>query len=375
MGFLRTSSSTTSSDHHLTAASTFPSIMQDPGSFRQQIVLQIPECTLHLMDGGESMELARGEFSVVKILDDNQVCMTTIIRVGGDVQWPLTKDEPVLKLDSSHYLFTLPMNDGDPLSYGVTFPEQCVSSSSLGSLDSFLKENSCFSDSSSTTKRGLDWKDFAPSIDNYNNILAKAIAGGTGQIVKGIFICSNAYTNQVQKGGEMIVAQADHQERNRSFAPNETNKGGINKSLKRVRKVSKTTEGMSKSLLKGVNVVADAVMNPLFKSKPGRSFFTMLPGEVILASLDAVNKVIDAAEAAERQTLYATSQAATRAVSQRFGESAGEATEDILATAGHVAGTALNMFKIRKALCPSSSVTSGIVKQARKNKVRSDLKT
>jgi len=27
--------------------------------------------------------------------------------------------------------------------------------------------------------------------------LARAIAGGTGQIIRGIFICSNAYTNQV----------------------------------------------------------------------------------------------------------------------------------------------------------------------------------
>ncbi|KAK7842057.1 senescence/dehydration-associated protein [Quercus suber] len=54
----------------------------------------------------------------------------------------------------------------------------------------------------------------------------------------------------------------------------------------------------------------------------------MMPGEVLLASLDAVNKILDAAEVAEIQALSATSRATTRMVTKRFGESAGEATED-----------------------------------------------
>jgi len=94
----------------------------------------------------------------------------------------------------------------------------------------------------------------------------------------------------------------------------------------------------------------------------------MVPGEVLLASLDGVNRVLDAAEAAEKQAFSATSAAATRMVSQRFGESAGEATEDVLATAGHCAGTVWNVFKIRKAINPASSVTSGVLNNARKSK-------
>lgn len=50
--------------------------------------------------------------------------------------------------------------------------------------------------------------------------------------------------------------------------------------------------------------------------------------------------------------------------SERFGEGAGEATEDVLATAGHCAGTAWNIFKIRKSINPASSVSSGILKNA-----------
>ncbi|MCI45461.1 senescence/dehydration-associated-like protein, partial [Trifolium medium] len=52
-------------------------------------------------------------------------------------------------------------------------------------VDSFLKEHSCFSDLKLSKKKSdLDWEEFAPSVENYNHFLAKAIAGGTGQIVK-----------------------------------------------------------------------------------------------------------------------------------------------------------------------------------------------
>ncbi|KAK4759764.1 hypothetical protein SAY87_022895 [Trapa incisa] len=173
-----------------------------PRMTKQQVLLQIPSCTVHLMDQGEALELSNGrEFTLLTILDEN-ISLATIIKVGDDLQWPLTKDEPVVKLDSFHYLFSLPVKDGDPLSYGVTFMEQYASY--LGSLDKFLEDHSCFSSSASSisssypaSNQNIDWKEFAPRINDYNSVLARAIAGGTGQIVKGIFMCSNAYTNQV----------------------------------------------------------------------------------------------------------------------------------------------------------------------------------
>ncbi|KAF5743000.1 hypothetical protein HS088_TW09G01062 [Tripterygium wilfordii] len=353
-----------------------PSKQQNPEStnLKQEVLLQIPGCTVHLMDEGEALELAKGEFMVMKIMEES-VCLATIIRVGNDLQWPLTKDEPVVKLDSLHYLFSLPMNDGDPLSYGVTFPEQYVSS--LGSLDLFLIEHSCFTGPVSIRSREyVDWRDFAPKIEDYNNFLAKAIAGGSGHIVKGMFKCSNAYANQVHKGGEMILTGAEEQKNgvqagvSNSAKSNGTGrkKTGINKTLNRVKKLSKMTEKLSKTMLNGVGVVTGSVITPVIKSQAGKAFLTMVPGEVLLASLDAVNRIVDAAEAAEKQAFSATSSATTRMVSNRFGENAGEATEDVLATAGHCANTAWNVFKIRKAFNPTSSVSSGVLKNADNNR-------
>lgn len=172
-------------------------------SRQQQVLIQIPRCKVYLMDEGEAHELTQGQFMIIKIFDEN-VSLATIIKIGNDVQFPLTKDEPVVKVDELHYLFSLPVmkdgNGGEPLSYGVTFPQEFCGSMNL--VDSFLKEHSCFCDLKLSKKKNmkksdLDWEEFAPCVENYNHFLAKAIAGGTGQIVKGIFMCSNAYANQV----------------------------------------------------------------------------------------------------------------------------------------------------------------------------------
>lgn len=169
--------------------------LQKPKTPTQEVVLQVPGCKVHLVDDGEALELAQGHFTIMRVMEQN-VALATVIKVGNSVQWPLTKDEPVVKVDGLHYLFSLPVKDGgEPLSYGVTFPKECYGNMAM--VDSFLKEHCCFSGLEKSKKSDLDWEDFAPRVDDYNHFLARAIAGGTGQIVKGIFMCSNAYTNQV----------------------------------------------------------------------------------------------------------------------------------------------------------------------------------
>lgn len=50
------------------------------------------------------------------------------------------------------------------------------------------------------------------------------------------------------------------------------------------------TEKMSKSLLDGVGLATGSVMGPVMRSQAGKGFLNMVPGEVLLASLDAVSK-------------------------------------------------------------------------------------
>lgn len=50
------------------------------------------------------------------------------------------------------------------------------------------------------------------------------------------------------------------------------------------------TENLSKATLDVVGVATGSVMAPLVNSEAGKAFLTTVPGEVLLASLDAVSK-------------------------------------------------------------------------------------
>ncbi|XP_074556799.1 protein EARLY-RESPONSIVE TO DEHYDRATION 7, chloroplastic-like [Curcuma longa] len=343
------------------------SLLRLPGR-TESTLLRIPNAHVHLVTQDPDvapMELARGDLAILSI-EEEGTTLAKVVSVGSHLRWPLTKDEPVIKLDPLHYLFTLHCHE--LLNYGVTFP--APPHHSMAALDKFLKENTCFSRGSSRSS-AVDWREYSPRIGDYNGALARAIAGGTGQLVKGIFMCSNAYARQVENGASLLQSQASSNNPSASAkrATKEGEKEGeINKTLRRVRKLSEMTEKMSGSLLNGILRFTSLMTAPLARTRASKSLMGVYPGEALIASLDAVNSVLDAIEAAERNTIAATSVAVSGVVSKRFGESAGQATEDAFATADHAVGTAWNLFKIRKAIDPSTSVKSSLLNDAIKNK-------
>jgi hypothetical protein len=185
-----------------------------PRGIHEETLLRVPGASVHLMAGSDGpVELARGDLAVVRLTKDD-VAVATAVRVGKDLGWPLARDEPVVKLDRLHYLFTLPDKDGTFLNYGVSFNADAADDSALASLDGLLRSSACFSAPSypvvpsKSSRRPPPpqqqpvasdgyWNEFAPRMEGYNGVLAKAIAAGTGQLVKGIFMCSEAYASQV----------------------------------------------------------------------------------------------------------------------------------------------------------------------------------
>lgn len=183
-----------------------------PRGIHEETLLRVPGASVHLMAGSDGpVELARGDLAIVRLTKDD-VAVATAVRVGRDLGWPLARDEPVVKLDRLHYLFTLPDKDGTFLNYGVSFSAAAADAAALASLDGLLRSSACFSAPSyavvpSKSSRTAPpqqpvasdgyWNEFAPRMEGYNGVLAKAIAAGTGQLVKGIFMCSEAYASQV----------------------------------------------------------------------------------------------------------------------------------------------------------------------------------
>lgn len=53
------------------------------------------------------------------------------------------------------------------------------------------------------------------------------------------------------------------------------------------------TEKVSKRMLNVVEDGSGSVMAPILQSQSGKAFLSMVPGEVLLASLDALSKLIN----------------------------------------------------------------------------------
>ncbi|XP_010420660.2 PREDICTED: protein EARLY-RESPONSIVE TO DEHYDRATION 7, chloroplastic [Camelina sativa] len=149
----------------------------------------------------------------------------------------------------------------------------------------------------------------------------KAIAEGTGHIIKGIFTCSNSYSKKIRKGGGVTTIAKEVEDRSGDISETDggdnNKKNKLNTNIQRVEKLWKASEEIGLTVLEGGDMMSSVMVAPVVKSKLGKALLSTAPGEVILASLDSFNKILGAAEAAEIQTHSATSMTATRLVSKR----------------------------------------------------------
>ncbi|KAL9670709.1 hypothetical protein QQ045_008267 [Rhodiola kirilowii] len=373
-----------------------PSPSAPPESL-QQLIIKLPGAILHLIDKHYSVQLASGDFTVTSLTQGGNV-IAVLARVGDEIQWPLTKkDQAAVKLDESHYFFSFcaPSQDDpaeDVLSYGLTFA--CKGQEFLlNELDRVLDYYSNFSvqrvvdkgDRSAVLevtmamemspnelnsdkeqrelmekKCAAYWTTLAPNVEDYSGTAAKLIASGSGQLIKGILWCGDVTIDRLKWGNEVMLKRMSS--KSKSEVSPETLKR-----IKRVKRMTKMTEKVANGVLSGVVKVSGFVSSSVANSKVGKKFFGLLPGEIVLASLDGFSKVCDAVEVAGKNVMSTSSTVTTGLVSERYGEEAGKATNESLDAAGHAIGTAWAVFKIRKALNPKSVIKpSTLAKSAAK---------
>ncbi|KAL0350285.1 UNVERIFIED_CONTAM: protein EARLY-RESPONSIVE TO DEHYDRATION 7, chloroplastic [Sesamum radiatum] len=191
------------------------------------------------------------------------------------------------------------------------------------------------------------WTTLAPNVEDYSGIAAKLIAAGSGQLVKGILWCGDVTMDRLKWGDEVLKKR---------MAPGEQTEIDPNtlKRIKRVKQVTKMTEKVATGVLSGVVKVSGFFAGSVANSKVGKKFFSLLPGEMVLASLDGFSKICDAVEVAGKNVMSTSSTVTTGLVSHRYGEEAAKAASEGMDAAGHAIGTAWAVFKIRKAFNPKS---------------------
>lgn len=228
--------------------SRFPSA---PPEVTEEAIITIPGAILNLIDKHYSVELASGDFNVVCLRQGDNV-VAILARVGDEIQWPLAKDEAAVKLDNSHYFFSLRTpkerghgsdssddeegqswnaNDSDNLlNYGLTIASK-GQEALVKQLDGILQTYSSFSvhkvtekalnvsmaletspaDLNSEKKKKLleertaaYWTTLAPNVEDYSSTAAKLIASGSGQLIKGILWCGDVTVERLKWGNEVL---------------------------------------------------------------------------------------------------------------------------------------------------------------------------
>ncbi|MED6151721.1 response to cold, partial [Stylosanthes scabra] len=74
--------------------------------FFEEVLIRIPGAILNLIDAHYSVELAFGDFSIIRLRQGDST-VAVYARVADEIQWPLAKDETAIKVDDSHYFLLL----------------------------------------------------------------------------------------------------------------------------------------------------------------------------------------------------------------------------------------------------------------------------
>ncbi|MED6161954.1 hypothetical protein PIB30_065846 [Stylosanthes scabra] len=376
----------------------------------QHVLVKIPGVFLHLIENDSSVELATGDLTITAINEGENV-VAVIACVGGDqvVQWPLTKDVSAVKLDESHYFFTLrvPNNnqkqaeedddDYDVLSYGLTVASK-GQEGVLMELDEALERYSILSVEKVENVQGWEvvvpretspeemkvsgekrdlveesskayWTTLAPNVEDYSSRFARWIAAGSGQVVRGILWCGDVTVDRLKSGNDFFKRRMKPASSQSQISP------AAMESMKRVKRLTKMSEKVATGILSGVVKVSGFFTSSVVNSKAGKKFFSFLPGEIILATMDGFNKVCDAVEVAGRNVMSTSSVVTTELVSHKYGEEAGKVTNEGLGAAGHAMGAAWTVFKIRKALNPKSVMKPTTLAKAAAKANYAQLKT
>ncbi|KAM7256093.1 hypothetical protein ACFE04_011834 [Oxalis oulophora] len=357
-----------------------------------QTLLKIPNSTLHLIQNhNKTIKLANGYFSI--LTNNNSTTPHLFAQLGDEFQWPLTNDEPAVKLNDSYYLFTIrvPKEEGEAefLKLGLSIEEGFGQE-----LDFLLDSYGCLVVQESNTYNHLWVMDkikevednfesnaisLEANVEDYCGSIARFIEAGSGKVVGWILWCGVVIVGALRWGYE-FTSERIGVGRNLDVGAN---------TFKGIRWVKRSTKMLQTVAAEGLSVVGKVTgffSSSIVNVTGGNILFRFLPGEIILASLNGFklqaktvtkrsnpddmlfssslffDKVYDTVEIAGKNVMLTTSVVTTGLISQRYGEQAGKAINELLDAVGYAIATAWSILKTTKAFNPSSAFKAAAAK-------------
>ncbi|KAL5540681.1 hypothetical protein UlMin_042873 [Ulmus minor] len=189
----------------------------------EEVILRILGTILNLIDKHYSVELACGDFTMIRLRQGENV-VAVLARIAEEIQWPLARDKATVKLDNLHYFFSFqtPKEHGagldsrdeeddrdNLLNYGLTIASK-GQERLVKELDGILQSYSSFMVQKMVEKAkkgdALDGSTtLAPNIEDYSGIAVKMIVAGLGELIKGILWCGDVTKKRMSLGSEKEV--------------------------------------------------------------------------------------------------------------------------------------------------------------------------
>lgn len=317
----------------------------------QRELIHIRGAQLYLIDGEESVLMQSGEFSL-KLLKQTHSPLAVVVANVGEVQWPVGKDAPALKVFHWRYTFALP-----GLVYGVVLPDS-TSGVTIQQFETILAEYSTFETHHEIAKSVQSqlatrdnagyWTAVAPEVETLSSRVARQIDSTSTIVANSIVIGSDWAALGIKHSASLLKRKGPD-------SPPEGSSGVSPRMMKRMqqaRRMSAVAKLMSRTLLKGA-ISADghvskglgldvnaAASGPIYTPQDDSA------RNVAVASVDAFGKVVEAVETAGKSLYDVTQKLGTEVVQERFGPQAGQVLQDSMGVVGNVINTAWTLNKM-----------------------------
>ncbi|CAK9857996.1 unnamed protein product [Sphagnum jensenii] len=269
-------------------------------------VVKISGAQLFLIDRGESVLMQKGDFSL-RLVKQEHSPLAAIVAAVGEVQWPIGKDAPALKVWNRHYTFALP----GLMVYGLLFPAE-TPVEVLQQLEAVMNHYCTFEvhqEIAAAARHQISGSDGRSNMADYWTAMAPDVESTSLKIAQQI--CSKSSIAVAADHGSITTTHSIR-------ASAEVVGRGVPRMLKRMqqaRRMSAIAKIMSMSVLKGAidasqHVASCSVGLDVNATDISNMSDHFSSGDVAVASVDAFAKLVEAVETAGN-SVYGMTSAAT----------------------------------------------------------------
>ncbi|KAJ7516338.1 hypothetical protein O6H91_22G054500 [Diphasiastrum complanatum] len=338
------------------STSSMESRIDPPSGFETEL-LKVRGAQLYLIDEEESVLMQAGDFSLILVKQGHSP-LAAVAALVGDVEWPVGKDSPVLKIANRCYTFALP-----GLNYGLVLSETTPLETSQY-LESLMMQYSTFEarpEVSAEIIAGIGDIDFPSATEqihaaDYWTAVADNVESTSIMVARQIRSNASITASCANKSGERACSNLKKTVKSKIARPVSPEVVEISprmrERMQQARRMSAVAKLFTRALQKGAILASGHVANyntlvGTFNSSSSKKTFPSAEmRDVALANVDVCTKVVEAVETAGRSLFETTSSIESDLIGYKQEEQEREIAKDNFVPVENITNHAWTLNKI-----------------------------